>query len=102
MLKCIKIQINNITKQTFCEATNYGTLPNKSKYPLRKKHIDLRNNPYLSKCYECRLFYVITGSGEIEANKNKYKFSNNYVIYFPPAQNIVLYLTSQGTTVSKC
>lgn len=50
-----------------------------------KKHIDLVNNQHFSKCYECRLFYILNGSGSIEVRNKSYNFSNNYVIYLPPA-----------------
>lgn len=37
----------------------------------------------LSYCYDCRLFYIKSGSGCIIVNKLKYNFSDNAVIYLP-------------------
>ena len=35
-------------------------------------------------CYDCRLFYVLSGKGVFVANGVNYSFSNNTLIYLPP------------------
>ncbi len=35
-------------------------------------------------CYDCRLFYIMSGEGAVHVNGEDYSFSNNTAIYFPP------------------
>ncbi|MBQ7574233.1 MAG: helix-turn-helix transcriptional regulator [Clostridia bacterium] len=49
-----------------------------------KEHNNFRGMPYLSKCYDCRLFYICSGEGYVTVDGKKYKFSDNYIMFFPP------------------
>ena len=50
-----------------------------------RAHNNFKGVPYLSKCYDCRIFYICSGKGYVTANGEKYNFTNNYMIFFPPA-----------------
>lgn len=49
-----------------------------------REHNNFKEAPYVSKCYDCRIFYIRYGSGYVTANGKKYSFSNNYILFFPP------------------
>ena len=49
-----------------------------------REHNNFRGAPYISKCYDCRIFYIRYGSGYVTANGEKYAFSKNYILFFPP------------------
>lgn len=49
-----------------------------------REHSNFKGLPYLCKCYDCRIFCICSGEGYVIANGEKYNFSNNYIIYFPP------------------
>lgn len=42
------------------------------------------NQPYISICYDCRLFFMENASGRILINGTEYNFSNGDLIYLPP------------------
>ena len=49
-----------------------------------RAHINFKEVPYISKCYDCRVFYICSGNGYVIANGKKYNFADNYLIFFPP------------------
>ncbi len=49
-----------------------------------REHNNFKGVPYISKCYDCRLFYICSGKGYVTANGNKYSFADNHVLFFPP------------------
>ena len=49
-----------------------------------REHTNFKGMPYLCKCYDCRIFYFCSGEGYVIVNGEKYNFSNNHIIYFPP------------------
>lgn len=49
-----------------------------------KEHNNFRGTSFVSKCYDCRIFYICQGEGSVIANGEKYNFANNYVMFFPP------------------
>lgn len=49
-----------------------------------KEHSNFRGMPYLGKCYDCRIFYICSGTGYVIANGEKYNFAKNHIIFFPP------------------
>ncbi len=49
-----------------------------------REHNNFRGVPYVSKCYDCRIFYICSGEGYVTVNGEKYNFLNNYIIFFPP------------------
>ena len=42
-------------------------------------------------CYDCRLFYILSGEGSIFINGEFYSFSNNTAIYLPPLSRYSFY-----------
>ena len=49
-----------------------------------REHKNFRGVPYISKCYDCRVFYICSGSGYVIADGTKYDFAENYILFFPP------------------
>ncbi|MBO4897602.1 MAG: helix-turn-helix transcriptional regulator [Clostridia bacterium] len=49
-----------------------------------REHNNFKGVPYISKCYDCRLFYICSGRGYVVANGKKYNFADNHVLFFPP------------------
>ena len=49
-----------------------------------REHNNFRGAPHLSECYDCRIFYICSGTGYVEADGEKYNFTKNYMIFFPP------------------
>lgn len=49
-----------------------------------REHSNFKGMPYLCKCYDCRIFYFCSGEGYLIVNGEKYNFSNNYIMFFPP------------------
>ena len=49
-----------------------------------REHNNFKGVSYISKCYDCRLFYICSGKGYVMANGKKYAFADNYVLFFPP------------------
>jgi len=55
-------------------------------------HYNHFEKPHDSICYDCRLFFIKEAKGFCIANREKYQFSNNMVLYFPPGTRYHLYL----------
>ena len=48
-------------------------------------HVALSTSREYSRNYDCRLFFFKTADGTLEVEGEKYKLSNNSVVYLPPA-----------------
>lgn len=53
-----------------------------------------------SYCYDCRLFYIKKGTGNITVNGQKYQFSNNTAIFLPGGSKYKLALRKQVSAVT--
>lgn len=49
-----------------------------------REHKNFKGVPYVSKCYDCRIFYVCHGKGYVTADGKIYNFADNYILFFPP------------------
>ena len=49
-----------------------------------REHNNFKGASSFSKCYDCRIFYVLSGKGYVTANGEKYPFAENYIMFFPP------------------
>ena len=49
-----------------------------------REHNNFKGYPHLSKCYDCRVFYIRRGKGYVIANGKKYNFADDYIMFFPP------------------
>ena len=49
-----------------------------------REHNNFKGVSYISKCYDCRVFYVCHGMGYVVADGKKYNFADNYIMFFPP------------------
>ena len=49
-----------------------------------REHDNFRGYSYISKCYDCRIFYIRGGKGYVMANGEMYNFAENYIMFFPP------------------
>lgn len=43
-------------------------------------------------CYDCRLFFIIDGTGIVIANQRQYHISNNSILYLPPGTQYRFYM----------
>ena len=62
-----------------------------------REHINFKGAPYISKCYDCRVFYMRRGKGYVTANGKKYNFDDNYILFFPPQTEYRFFITSKGS-----
>jgi len=53
----------------------------------------ISSNEY-SICYDCRLFFVKSGSGSVEADGKKYNITNDTAIFLPPGTKYKLFFNS--------
>lgn len=64
---------------------------------VHKAYICLKNK--ISKCYDCRIFFINDVEGSIIVNGKKYNISDNTAIYLPPATEYVFNVESQGKII---
>lgn len=68
------------------------------RYARAHKHLQIRQE--ISQCYDCRLFFVFSGTGQILANDTKYDFSDNTAIFLPPRTKYRISLRQTGKPFS--
>lgn len=49
-----------------------------------REHNNFKGASGFSKCYDCRIFYILRGRGQVTANGKRYPFADHYVLFFPP------------------
>lgn len=49
-----------------------------------REHNNFKGTSYFSKCYDCRIFYILRGRGHVIANGKRYTFTDHYALFFPP------------------
>ena len=62
-------------------------------------HTSIKPNKELSVCYDCRLFYIAHGKGNVTVNNKTYLISGNEAIFLPPQTKYRFNLSSNEVSV---
>lgn len=59
-------------------------------------HNTYRHKAFDSICYDCRLFFFLSGAGTVIADRNRYAFQKGTVLYFPPGTRYRFHLDKKS------
>ena len=63
-------------------------------------HNTYRHKAFDSICYDCRLFFFLSGTGIVTADRNRYPFQKGTVLYFPPGTRYRFHLDKKSDDFS--